>query len=184
MVGSKVLSSTSIGGGFFLPKDGVHEENGILYNKRCFFDDMDEPYLKGNKEGNRPHYYCYEDSVTGLYWMIPLSSRIDKYKKIVENKKKAGKQCDIIHIVKLDDDRESAFLIQDMFPITEAYVEREYTIAGNHLMLTSEHTVKDIEQKARKVVGMLKRGVKFTPTQPDVMKMIKNLKAKENMPDF
>ena len=47
--------------------------------------------------------------------------------------------------MKLDDDKESAFLIQDMFPIIEAYVEREYTIAGNHLMLTSEHAVKDIE---------------------------------------
>ena len=69
-------------------------------------------------------------------------------------------------------------MIQDMFPITEAYVEREYTIAGNHLMLTSEHTVKDIEQKARKVVGMLKRGIKFTPTQPDVMKMIEKLTEK------
>ena len=153
-------------------------KTGFYIIKDSFFDDMDEPYLKGNKEGNRPHYYCYEDSVTGLYWMIPLSSRIDKYKKIVENKKKAGKPCDIIHIVKLDDDRESAFLIQDMFPITEAYVEREYTISGNHLMLTSEHTVKDIEQKARKVVGMLKRGIKFTPTQPDVEKMIEKLTKK------
>ena len=110
--------------------------------------------------------------------MIPLSSRIDKYKKIMDNKKKAGKPCDIIHIVKLDDDRESAFLIQDMFPITEEYIEREYTIAGNHLMLTSEHTVKTIEQKARKVMGMLKRGVKFTPTQSDVMKMIEKLSGK------
>ena len=80
--------------------------------------------------------------------------------------------------MKPDDDRESAFLIQDMFPITDAYVEREYTIAGNHLMLTSEHTVKDIEQKARKVVGMLKRGIKFTHTQPDVMKMIEKLTEK------
>lgn len=96
---------------------------------------MDEPYLKGNKEGTRPHYYCYEDSATGLYWMIPLSSRVDKYKKIVENKKEAG----------------------------------------NHLMLTSEHTVKAVEQKAKKVVGMLKRGIKFTPTQPDVIKIIEKL---------
>lgn len=154
------------------------KKTGFYIIKDSFFDDMDEPYLKGNKEGNRPHYYCYEDTVTGLYWMIPLSSRIDKYKKIVENKKKAGKPCDIIHIVKLDDDRESAFLIQDMFPTTEAYVEREYTIAGNHLTLTSEHTVKDIEQKARKVVGMLKRGIIFTPTQPDVVKMIEKLTKK------
>lgn len=108
------------------------KKTGFYIIKDSFFDDMDEPYLKGNKKGNRPHYYCFEDSASGLYWMIPLSSRIDKYKKIVENKKKAGKPCDIIHIVKLDDDRESAFLLQDMFPITDAYVEREYTIAGNH----------------------------------------------------
>ena len=107
--------------------------------------------------------------------MIPLSSRIDKYKQIVEKKEKAGKPCDIIHIAKLDDSRESAFLIQDMFPILEEYIEREYTIAGNHLMLTSEHTAREIELKARKVMGMLKRGVKFTPTQPDVMAILEKL---------
>ena len=152
------------------------KKTGFYIIKDSFFEDMDEPYLKGNKEGNRPHYYL----LWGFSFRLVLddSSRIDKYKKIVENKKKALKSCDIIHIVKLDDDRESAFLIQDMFPITDEYIEREYTIAGNHLMLTSEHTVKEIEQKARKVMGMLKRGVKFTPTQPDVMKIIENLTEK------
>ena len=59
--------------------------------------------------------------------------------------------------------------------ITEKYIEREYTIGGNHLMLTSEHTANEIEQKARKVMGMLKRGVKFTPTQPNVMAILKRL---------
>lgn len=84
----------------------------------------------------------------------------------VEKKEQSGKPCDILYIVKLDDSRESVFLIHDMFLITEEYIEREYTIAGNHLMMTSEHTAKVIEQKARKVLGMLKRGVKFMPTQP------------------
>lgn len=69
-------------------------------------------------------------------------------------------------------------MIQDMFPITVEYIEREYTIAGNHLMLTSEHTAKVIEQKARKVLSMLKRGVKFTPTQPDVMAILEKLQQK------
>ena len=110
--------------------------------------------------------------------MIQLSSRIDKYRRIMEKKVKVGKSCDILHIVKLDDSRESAFLIQDMFPITEEYIEREYTIAGNHLMLTSEHTAREIEQKARKVMGMLKRGVKFTPTQPDVMAILEKLRER------
>lgn len=70
---------------------------------------------------------------------------------------------------------KSAFLIQDMFPVTEKYVEREYTIAGNHLMLTSEHIAKDIDRKAKKVVAMLKKGVKFTPTQPDVIRILEKL---------
>ena len=64
-----------------------------------------------------------------------------------------------------------------MFPITEEYIEREYTIAGNHLRLTSEHTAREIERKARKVMGMLKCGIKFTPTQPDVMAILKKIKG-------
>ena len=67
-------------------------------------------------------------------------------------------------------------MIQDMFPISDEYIEREYTIAGNHLMLTSEHTTKEIEQKTKKVMGMLKRGVKFMPTQPNVIAILEKLK--------
>lgn len=151
------------------------KKTGFYIINDKFFEDISDPYLKGNKAGNRPHYYCFEDTGTGIFWMIPLSSQINKYKRIIEKKEKVGKPCDIIHIVKLDYSRESAFLIQDMFPITEEYIEREYTIAGNHLVLTSEHTVKEIERKARKVMGMLKRGVKFTPTQPDVMAILEKL---------
>ena len=46
------------------------KKTGFYIIKDSFFGDMDEPYLKGNKEGNRPHYYCFEDSVSGLYWMM------------------------------------------------------------------------------------------------------------------
>ena len=142
--------------------------------KDKFFEDMNEPYLKGNKEQNRPHYYCLQDN-NGLYWLIPLSSRIEKYKAIIEKRKAAGKPCDTLMIIKLDDDRESAFLLQDMFPVTKEYIEREYTIASNPMRLTSEHTVKEIDKKAKKVIGLLKRGIKFTPTQPDINKIISKL---------
>lgn len=70
------------------------------------------------------------------------------------------------------------YIIQDMFPITEEFIEREYTIAGNHLMLTSEHSVKEVETKARKIMGLLKRGVRFIPTQSDINEIIKKLKQK------
>ena len=147
------------------------KKTGFYIIKDIFFEDM--------SAGNRPHYYCFEDTNTGIYWMIPLSSRIEKYRKIMEKKEKAGKPCDILHIVKLDDSRESAFLIQDMFPIMEEYIEREYTIAGNHLMLTSEHAAREIEKKAKKVMGMLKHGIKFTPTQPDIMAILEKLRERK-----
>lgn len=150
-------------------------ERGFYIVKDNFFKDMNDPYLKGNKEANRPHYYCFKDEGTGLYWMIPLSSRIEKYKKIMSKKNASGKPCDILHIIKLDNDKESVFLIQDMFPITEEYIERKYTIANNHLTVTSEHSALEIEKKAKKVMNMLKKGVKFTPTQPDINAIIDKL---------
>ena len=34
-----------------------------------FFEDIPDPYLKENKAGNRPHYYCFKDASIGIYWM-------------------------------------------------------------------------------------------------------------------
>ena len=64
------------------------KKTGFYIIKDKFFEDMPDPYLKGNKAGNRPHYYCFEDNSTGIYWMIPLSSRIDKFRKIIEKKER------------------------------------------------------------------------------------------------
>ena len=44
-------------------------------------------------------------------------------------------------------------------------------------MVTSEHVDRTIEHKAKKVLKMLKRGVKFTPTQPDVLTILEKLKT-------
>ena len=151
---------------------------GFYIIKNQFFLDMNDPYLKGNNEENRPHYYCFKDQIDGIYWLIPLSSRIEKYQRIIEKKMQYGKQCDTLHIAKLDNGKQSVFLIQDMFPITEDYIEREYTISGEQLFITSEHTVKIIDRKAKKVMSMLKRGIKFTPTQPDVNAILEKLQNK------
>ena len=85
------------------------KKTGFYIIKDKFFEDMSDPYFKGNKTERRPHYYCFEDINTGIYWMIPLSSRIEKYREIIEKKEKAKKPCDILHIVKLDNNRESVF---------------------------------------------------------------------------
>lgn len=156
------------------------KKTGFYIIEDDFFAEVNDPYLKGNKEQNRPHYYCFEDSENGIYWMIPLSSRIDKYQRIIDKRLAAGKPCDTLYIVELDNNRKNVFLIQDIFPITADYIKREYTIAGNPMMLTSEHVAREIEKRARRVVGLLKRGIKFTPTQPDIAAILAFLKARQD----
>lgn len=65
--------------------------------------------------------------------------------------------------------------IKKKIPVTENYIEREYTIKNNHLMLYNESEIILIEKKAKKVREMIKHGVKFTRTQPDVMKIFEKL---------
>lgn len=79
---------------------------GFYIIKDIFFKEVNDPYLKGNKKENRPHYYCFKDENSDYFWMIPLSSKVIKYREIVDNKIKNGKRCDGIYIAKLDDDRD------------------------------------------------------------------------------
>ncbi len=112
---------------------------------------------------------------SGLYLMIPMSSRVDKYRKIAKEKESKKKPCDILHICKLDNGKESVFLIQDIFPVSEKYILRPYTICQNHLRLTSEAQARVVRMKATKVLGMLRRGIRLNPTQPDIFKIEKTL---------
>ena len=151
------------------------EVSGFYIIKDEFFDTFNDKYLKGNKSGNRPHYYCFKDDGRDIFWMIPMSSRISKYQHIIDQREKQKKPCDTLHIAKLDNGKKSVFLIQDMFPVTDEYIEREYTFGGNHAFVTSEATIDVIYKKAKKVLGLLKRGFKMTPTQPDVMRIYREL---------
>lgn len=148
--------------------------NGFYILKDEFFAFVNDPYLKDNKEGNRPFYYCIEQVIDNkkLYWMIPLSSRVAKYQKIVEQKIAVHKPVDGIYICKLPSDKESVFLIQDMFPVTEEFVEREYTLGGNPLILSKKTDVEEINTKAKKVLRLITRGIKLTPTSPDINKIL------------
>lgn len=150
-------------------------ENGFYIITDEYFRDFPDPYLKGNKEERRPHYYALQDKWTGIYWMIPMSSKVEKYKRIISNREYQRKCCDILHVAKLDNGKESAFLIQDIFPVTDKYIDRKYTIGGNHLRITSEHLAEIIAKKAYRTLTLIRHGVKFTPTQPDVLKIEKEL---------
>lgn len=150
---------------------------GFYILKNSFFIDMDDPYLKNNKDGNRPFYYCVKGEKDGkdIYWMIPLSSRVEKYRSIINKKLEAHKPCDGLYISRLPSGIESVFLIQDIFPTSDKYIEREYTLGGNPLVLPYESDIKEIDKRARKVLALIKRGIKLTPTSPDILSIYNKL---------
>ncbi|MGZ0051164.1 type III toxin-antitoxin system CptIN family toxin [Brevibacillus gelatini] len=136
-----------------------------------YFIDFPDTYLRGNHQEKRPHYFAFQEpSKIGIFWVIPLSSRIHKYRSIMQKKEATGKPCDTLHIMDVAG-KEEVFLIQDMFPIVERYIKREYTIRGIPLKLLNKNDIQIIRKKANKVYNLLIRGIKFMPTQPNVMKI-------------
>ena len=79
---------------------------GYSYHiKDEFFDEIQE-------NGNYcPHFLAIRDSKNReLYWMIPISSQVDKYKIIIEKKIKRYGKCNTIIIGKFAG-KDNAFLI-------------------------------------------------------------------------
>ncbi len=147
-------------------------DNRCIYKiKDAYFNEFPDNYLKQNKDENRPCYYCFQIASTGLSWMIPMSKKVKKYQSIIEKKISENKPHDILHIARLDNGEESAFLIQDMFPVTDDYIMGEYMVGGNGLRVTSDALAMVIEQKARRIYNLIHRGVKIQPLQPDVLKI-------------
>ena len=152
-------------------------KNGFYFIKNEFYEIVKDSNLKDNKDQNRPFYYCFceEDEKRHIYWMIPLSSRILKYKRILEIRKSLNKPLDGIYICELPNNKESVFLIQDMFPITEKYIDREYTLNGNHLILSKNEFVLAIDSKAKTVKSLIEKGIKLTPTSPNIKSILEKL---------
>lgn len=109
-------------------------EQGYSYHiKDSFFEYIGDSFLMSNKDykNYRPHYYAINDpKYANILWMIPISSRIEKYKKIIESKINKNGKCNTIVIGRFGG-RESAFLIQNAFPIKEKYLDHIHTIEGN-----------------------------------------------------
>lgn len=134
-----------------------------------FFSVVKDIYLKANyQDSKRPHYFAFKDEETGLVWMIPCSSRVDKYQKIIEDKLSRNKPTDTIQIVTVFD-RKSVLLLQDMFPVRVDYVCGQYFKGGQRVAITDPDVIARIDKAARKVSRMLLRGVRFTKTQPDAV---------------
>lgn len=78
-------------------------ETGYVYHiKDEYFEfAKDEKLMKNHENGNtRPTYFCIKDDNSKILWFIPMSSKVEKYKKLQEQKIKKNGVCDTIVIGK------------------------------------------------------------------------------------
>ena len=138
-----------------------------------FFAKIQDPFLKVNYEDTkRPHYFAFKDSKTGLYWLVPCSSKIEKFECLILKKQEQHKPTDTIKIVTIFDCK-TVLLFQDMFPVTAEYIDGQYIKGGQPVRIADPKLIQKLEKNARKIINLLHNRVRFTPTQPDILKIEK-----------
>lgn len=127
-------------------------ETGYVYHiKNEYFEFVkDDKLMKNHENGNsRPTYFCIKNEESKILWFIPMSSRVEKYRKLQEEKIQKNGICDTIVIGKYRG-KESVFLIQNIFPITEKYIDH-IDIVRNQPVAVVEGTKKEITDKVNKI---------------------------------
>lgn len=133
-----------------------------------------DPEITQNKDGRRPYYYAIKvKNQKDLYFLIPLSSQIEKYEKIIENREKRGLPNDTIHIAKVAGSK-SAFLLNKMIPVPAKYITSEKKYYGVPVKLVSNPTIRAIEEKAKRIVLLTNTNAKI-PYQPDIKKLLSEI---------
>lgn len=157
--------------------------NDIYTIKEQYFEEFPDPYLKLNKNEHRPYYFAFRGDNKNILWIIPLSSKIDKYERLIRKRKEEGRPCDVVHVCKIGS-RKQAFMIQDMFPVTKEYVNTEYLVNDIPYKLVNKRDIRIIEKKAKRIHFLYENGVKVLATQPDVksieLKLLEKIQEKES----
>ena len=109
-------------------------------------------------------------------WFIPLSTKIEKYKTIIDKKEKKYGTCKTILIKKIAG-REQAILIQNAFPTLEKYIQSRHTIDGKFIKISSA-VEKEIIDDFEYMLSLKSSGLNLFFTDIDYIKnlMIEELK--------
>lgn len=137
-------------------------ETGYVYHiKNEYFElAKDEKLMKNHENGNsRPTYFCVKNNENKILWFIPMSSKVEKYKKLQQQKIKKNGTCDTIVIGKYRG-KENVFLIQNIFPITEKYIDHIDTVRSRAVPVV-EGTKREIIEKVKKVFILKSKRYKF-----------------------
>ena len=148
--------------------------HGLYIIKDQYFEDFPRPHWVNNKNENRPYYYLLKDK-DDILWVIPLSSRVDNYvERIRRLEEKHGKgKCVYYHIAPIAS-QDRVFLIGDMFPVSEEYISRPYTIDEECYVVKNTNTISAVRSKAMRYLKLVEKTKKDRNNIMEIKRVLLN----------
>lgn len=112
-----------------------------------------------NEKSGRPCFFAFPDpSDPKISWVVPVSSQYQKYEAIVNQKIRKRGFCNTIILGELNG-HSTAFLIQNMCPVTENYIASVYLHHGTTPVQIDQRTSWRIMRDAKRILEKTKAGV-------------------------
>lgn len=147
-------------------------QTGYLYHiKDEFFDVVNDENLMSNHERGkkRPTYFTIKDG--NILWFIPLSSKVDKYKKIVEKKINKYGRCDTILIREVLGN-PAVILLQNAFPTSEKYIDHTHLLNNGKPAKVVDSLKNEILKNFNYLMKLKSKGTNLFFTDIDKIKKI------------
>lgn len=144
-------------------------KTGYLYHIKDEYFDLvnDEKLMQNHEKGKkRPTYFTIKEK--DILWFIPISSKIEKYSKIIEKKVERYGFCNTIIIRKIANE-DAVILLQNSFPTLEKYIDHVHTIDGVPLKVPTD-LQSEIKSLFKSMIGLKKRGTDLFFTDIDTLK--------------
>ena len=152
-------------------------KTGYLYHIKDEYFSVanDESLMQNHEKGKkRPTYFTIKDK--DILWFIPVSSKVEKYQKIIDKKIEKYGFCNTIIIRKIADE-DAAILLQNAFPTLEKYIDHVHTVDGVPLKVPTD-LQNEIKSMFKNMLALKKRGANLFFTDIDKLKnkMLEELK--------
>lgn len=155
------------------------ETGHFYFISDLYFETFPDDKLMKNKgviaglPHSRPCFFSFQDERSGIYWLVPISSKVEKYRAVYQKKISRYGKCDTLVFGEVVG-QPAAFLIQNMCPITPKYITEEFRDKqSNRPVRISGNMEAVIIKRAKNALALIRKGIKLI--FPDVLQIERQL---------
>lgn len=162
--------------------------NFCFLSEEYYIDFPDEKLMKNKEiingiEHHRPCFFAFNDAKNkDILWLIPVSSKHEKYKAIYDKKVAKYGKCNTLVFGKLIE-TQAVFLIQNMCPSTKKYIKKIYVDKNNMPIGADDRLLVNVITNAKEVLAKYRHGANIIFPNVDIIekKLIEQIEVERVM---